>query len=149
MMSILPWAVQEKIYPYGTRIFWYGDAGVAGFVPPDKQAPSFIEESKQALRELIAQAPDPCQVYIVFHFQNLSSLSPRLRQTALDIVSALSPNQTLSAAILLQNNLMFNVITVFTATLRRQFGGRFEYSLFKDEVAALKWLQQIQATNST
>lgn len=147
-MSTVPQAVQEQVHLYGTRTFWYSDTGIAGFAPTGILAPTAVEESKQLLRDLIAQMTDPRHAYIVFHFQNLNSLSPRLRQTALDIVSSLQPDQTLHAAILLKNNLMVNLMSVFTTILHRQFEDRFDYHLFKDEAAAFAWLQNEQAKHS-
>lgn len=144
-MVDIPPAAHERAYPQGVRSFWYGDTGIAGFAPTGSLSPLTISESQQALTDLIAQMPDPNNAYIVFHFQKLTSFSPRLRHTSEEVIASLQPGQTLHAAIVLKDNLITSLLSAFTLILRRQANGRFNYQLFKDEASAFAWLQAQQA----
>lgn len=99
----------------------------------------------KALNALITQQSDARHIYIVFHFQRLTAFSPRLRHAAEDLIASLRPDQTLHAAIVLRDSLITNLLRAFTAFLNRQFAGRFNYRLFRDETAALAWLRMEQA----
>lgn len=142
---MIPPAVHERLYPHGVRSFWYKDSAIAAFVPSGSLRPEAIEEAEQVLADLIAQSPDPRNAYILFHFQNLNALSPKLRHSAQEIINSLPPGVTLYGALLLDDSLLSNLLSVFSATLRRQAKGRYHNRLFKDEAKAFAWLQAQQA----
>lgn len=149
MMSDHAPSVQERTYPQGTRTSWYDETGIAALTPLGTLSPSAIAEAKQALNDLLNQAPDPHNAYIVFHFQNLASVSPRLRQSAQEVVASLRPDQTLHAALVMRDSLVTSMISALATMLYRQKKKRFNYRTFKDEAAALAWLQMEQSKHST
>ncbi|MFQ3648067.1 MAG: hypothetical protein SNJ54_14910 [Anaerolineae bacterium] len=138
---MIPQAVQERLYPYGVRSFWYKDSAIAALVSSDSLRPEAIREAEQVVADLIAQSPDPHNAYILFHLQKLNALSPKLRHSAQGIINSLPPGVTLYGALLVDNSLVANLLNVFSATLRRQSGGRYHNRLFKDEAEAFAWLQ--------
>jgi hypothetical protein len=83
------------------------------------------------------------------HFQNLNTLSPKLRHSAEGIINSLPPGVTLYGALLVDNSLVANLLNAFSATLRRQSKGRYHNRLFKDEAEAFAWLQAQRAQTTS
>jgi hypothetical protein len=143
-----PQIVQEKVYPLGTRIFFYEGTGIGAIVTLGKGSREYVEENQNALSDLIAQAPDPANVYFVYHMQKLSTLSPWLRQNTARVLRDLPPQTRLYVGMLLSNSLVSALMQAFLNSMGDAARKRLSYRIFYQEAEAVQWLLEEQAKHS-
>jgi len=143
-----PQIVQEKVYPFGTRTFLYEGTSIGAIVTLGKGSREYAEENQKALFDLIAQSPDPNNVYFVYHMQRLSTLSPWLRQNAARVLKDLPPQTRLHVGILLSNSLVSALMQAFLNSMGDAARKRLSYRIFQRELDAFQWLLDEQARHS-
>jgi hypothetical protein len=143
-----PKPVQEKVYPLWTRTFLYEGSSISAIVTVGQVGKDHVEENHRALFDLIAQAPDPNNVYFVYHMQKLSTLSPWLRQNAARVLKDLPPQTRLHVGILLSNSLVSTLMRAFLNNMGDTARKRLNYRIFQRELDAFQWLLDEQARHS-
>jgi hypothetical protein len=95
-------------YPHGTQRYWIEEGTIAVLVIAGSTRAE-ITEAAAAVRDIVAEAPDPQNIFVIDHAENLRSLPPAVRQTVNDFFFDLPKNVHITSAIILSDSLMHTV----------------------------------------
>jgi hypothetical protein len=133
-------------YPHGTQRYWI-ENGTIGVVVLAGAGRTEMNEAAQAVYDLIHEAPNPTHVYVITHAENLTGLTPAVRQTVNDFFVHLPAQTHLTSAIVLQDSLLHSLLSIFLNGLRRLLKVDLTYRIFRDEASAIAWLKEMKAQN--
>lgn len=143
-MAQLPQAVT---YPHGTQRYWI-EGGTIAVLVIKGAGRTEINEAAHAVYDIIQEAGDASNVFIITHTENLQSLTPAVRQTVNDFFVGMPTNVHLTSAIILRDSLMHNLLNIFLNGLRRILKISLTYRTFRDEASAIEWLKAMQAKSA-
>jgi hypothetical protein len=140
---------ETLVYAHGTERYWIEDNTIAVVVFGGDMSQQGIDESNNVLLDVISEAPDPRNVYIVYHLEKFTALTPKARKVATHFFAELPANVRVHMAMILRNSLLHNLITMFLAGIRRLINDRLQYRVFHDEASAIEWLKAERAARAS
>lgn len=139
-MSQLPEVIR---YPHGTQRYWIEDGTISVLIVAGSGRHE-ITEAAAAVRDIIAEAPNPHDVFIVNHAEKLHNLPPAVRQTVNEFFFDLPKDVHLTSAIILSDSLMHTLLGLFLNGVRRITRANLDYHIFHDEASGIEWLKEMQ-----
>lgn len=139
-MSQLPQVVK---YAHGTQRYWieHHTIGVLVVAGPGRLE---MVEAAQAVKDMMAEAPDPKHLFTITHAENLHSLTPAMRHVINEFFDHLPEDIVMTSAIVLRDSLLHSLLGLFLNGVRRLTKAHLNYQIFRDEASAIEWLKSMQ-----